>query len=1657
MKNHLIKTTAGLFFLLLSFTLEAQLVADFSITNGQGCAPLKVSFADAASGVSPSAVYLWDLGNGNTSALKNPSAVYYTEGTFTIRLTVKDGNQTSVKTKSITVYKKPSPQFTFSTVKGCSPLQVNFNSTSSPGDGLIINYLWDFGDGSTSQPGSTSINHTYETAQKATVSLTVVNQHGCYSTITKDNIIDVLPPLIADFTVDQTILCRLSDEVQFTNKSAGPGTLSYLWDFGDGNTSTLKDPKHIYTQKGIYTIKLTVTNTDGCTSVKTLQNYVNVASFKADFNFEESQVCFGTDVRLLPLSTPTPVTTQWHMGDGTSFNYNFSFRYNYSDTGKYNVKLVNTFGNNCRDSITKTIRIKPTPVLNGFLDTVMGKCGAPVEVRLTDTSKSTVTREWWFNYGTNVSQFLGTAQMQSTNVTINNAPVAGLIVTNTEGCKAYAYKQVFIIPPPVSIVNTYSSAGQYVLEACDSITLKFRIDAPQDPVVSYQWFFSDNTTSTELTPQHTFSTPGYHNVRLEYTTANGCKGTAYITNIRVTQKTKNDFSSISGTKICGNSVVLFRSTPVGNSPPSQYWYINGQYAGSSSYNSFQYQFQNPGKYTIMMLTFYGRCVDTVIKTDYIEVTPPIVKIDKALNTCDGNRTAVRFFDASKDVTSWSWNFGDGNTRTYTSFLPEITHNYAGTGYYKVILSATNGACALKDSIFVDVYKKQSPVLTAPAIAICPDQPLTVTLSNIDQVQNPFIWASAFLEKIEYEDGTEFRGTINPNLFNSILHPIPISLTLSNFAAGKKQLRFITRNSSYYCADTSNYITLKINGASAGFEIVTDNQCFKIPVVLRDTSKAAGTSPIVSWEWNFGDGVIETRTQGGAVTHLYENPGSYTVTLKVKDAAGCISSFASYSGNVVVKGPKAAFSVSNPNVPLNSAIYFFNNTNNWATSNNIQYKWNFGNLASSTDAYPFYTYTVAGTYTVTLTATDLLSGCTSTATKIITVQNFNSAFSVNTSFATNTNCPPVIARFSNTSVGYMSVRWDFGDGTTAGNVNYPSHVYTKPGKYIVRLFVYGNNGLQGTYFDSVIVKGQQAALNFDPKQACSSQQVRFKASSTGIADFLWDFGDGTLFTSTDSNATHIYKAPGLYTPILVGGNEDGCSVAFPAAEKIIIDSLSAKITGIPAVACNEANIQFNADVYSIGAANNPGFLSYKWTFGTGNPADTSVISNPVFKYRSPGSYIVSLQVRSKSGCIKEVIEKVVVNQSAKASVSALDSVCTGQSVLFTGRASVTNGVQWNWDFKNGQKAAIQNPPALVFSQAGNYPVTLIVTNNGCNDTAMHLLTVSPLPVVQLSASSLKMCAGTSVRLTASGGDFYEWSPGIGLSNSSASSPMASPAVTTTYKVKVTSKAGCAKTDSLTLRVIQPFKLTTQKKYTICEGDKVDLSVTGASTYKWIGNTQGLNTTGSGTVIARPLANITYTVVGYDNEGCFSDTAAISFTVNKRPFVNAGADTAILPGTPYQFTTTASADITKWEWSPKDFLSCLQCASPISTTTQTIQYIVKVTNVQGCAAYDTVTLRVLCGGSKVFIPNSFTPNNDGVNDVFMIHGNGASFIKLFAIFDRWGNKVFERKDISIDNPSAGWNGYYNGLPAPVGAYTYSAKLLCDATGEVFEHKGTVLVLR
>ena len=225
-------------------------VANFTANVTADTAPLAVRFTDTSTG-NPTA-WLWSFGDGATSTEQNPSHIYTAAGVYTVRLNASNAHGYSISAPTtITVLEPPAAAFTANVTRGNAPLAVQFADKSA---GNVTAWSWVFGDGATSAERSPI--HTHATAGVYTVRLNASNAYG-YS-ISAPTTITVLEPLVANFTANTTT-GPAPLAVQFNDTSTGNPT-AWLWDFGDGATSTEQNPVHTYTAPGNYTVGLTVSN-----------------------------------------------------------------------------------------------------------------------------------------------------------------------------------------------------------------------------------------------------------------------------------------------------------------------------------------------------------------------------------------------------------------------------------------------------------------------------------------------------------------------------------------------------------------------------------------------------------------------------------------------------------------------------------------------------------------------------------------------------------------------------------------------------------------------------------------------------------------------------------------------------------------------------------------------------------------------------------------------------------------------------------------------------------------------------------------------------------------------------------------------------------------------------------------------------------------------------------------------------------------------------------------------------------------------------------------------------------------------------------------------------------------------------------------------------
>lgn len=1556
-----------------------------------------VRFKDESTGNPTS--WKWDLGNGTISYFQNPAATYFNPGTYTVKLVVSNGatSDSIVKLQYITVFASPVVNFTASDTTGCFPLKVNFTDVTLPGDGAIVKWLWDFGDGSTDT--AQHPEHIYQLQGNYNVSLQVTNSRGCVSTLTRIRYIKLDNGVSAAFTFTAPNSCRPPTPVSFTNGSTGTGILSYQWDFGDGGSSTQPNPVHVYNTPGTYTVKLIVRNNTGCTDSIVRFQAITIGTVNAAFN-APATACAGTGVSFTNASQPTPVSVSWDFGDGT-FSTAINPVKTFSAPGVYAVKLASNFGA-CTDSITRfiTILAKPTAAFTGINTTA---CRPPLTTSFSSNVPGAVGYEWFFGDGGTA-----TGPAPTHTYTSQGSFDVTLVVTNAAGCTDTLRKNGFvrILPPVVSIVNIPA-------EGCVPLFYTPVVNVQSvDPVVSWSWDFGDGATGTGPNPQHTYTAQGTYTLKVYFTTAGGCTDSVIAQNaVRAGTRLIPNF--VATPRIgCAYQPIHFTDLTTGGTPGSWQWYFGD--GGSSTEQNPTYYYQDTGYFNVTLIVNNNGCRDSLRIERYIQIKPPIARFRDS-SACD-NRYTRYFRDESLGAASWTWDFGDGNT----SVLQNPVHTYAAPGLYTVRLTVRNDTCEHQTTRAVRIIA-ETPDFTASDTVVCKGSVINFETKNMNVANiSSFNW--------------DFGDGIAQQAGNQVSHIYT--------RAGLYTVRLAVRDLNG-CPDTlTKQLYIRVNGPTANFAASEPGACLNATVTFNDASVSDGTHPITTWIWHYDDGNSDTLS-APPFQHAYTSPGRYDVQLITVDNIGCRDSI-TRTNAIVISKPVAGFTSTDTLTCTGKPVRF----SNLSTGPLLTYTWDLGNGQTSTLANPATTYAAEGVYDIRLWIKDQY-GCLDSIAKpaYIAVRNPVAQFSLSDSLS---SCPPLVVNFTNQSQHYISHEWDFGDGTRSSLQN-PLHFYTYPGTYRARLTVVSVGGCVDTISKVIVVRGPQGTFSYDITAGCVPTTITFTAHTKDQVTFIWDFNDGSTVHTGDSVITHTFTRMGEYLPKMILRDPQGCQVPITGPDTIRIYGVDAKMGLNTYVVCDSGRVNFRDSSVS-----NDRITAYLWTFGDGS---TSALQHPSHLYTQTGNYPISLTVTTQQGCKDTAFNTAPLRivQSPQAGIYGDTAACVPALLDFGGQLlnQDTSALQWSWDFGNNTAAAVQDPGAVTYATAGSYQVRLVLANSsGCRDTVWHPVWARPLPVINAN-DDITICRYQPVTLSASGGVSYAWLPAAGLSCASCSSPVATPDSTKRYYIEGKNIFGCRASDSVLITVKQPFTINAALGDTLCKGETYPLFVQGAELYSWTPVT-GLDNPASAHPRAKPDTTTLYRVVGRDSHNCFTDTSYVPLVVYPYPLVNAGQDQTITVGSSVTLRPDFSSDVRTTRWSPEKWLDCATCPQPVASPRQTTRYTLEVANDGGCVTRDDVTIFVVCVEGNLFMPNTFSPNGDGMNDVFYPRGKGIYGVRMFRVFNRWGELIFERGNIQANDAGAGWDGTYKGKLASQDVYVYTIDIVCE-NNQVFSFKGNIALIR
>ena len=1179
-------------------------------------------------------------------------------------------------------------------------------------------------------------------------------------------------------------------------------------------------------------------------------------------------------------------------------------------------------------------------------------------------------------------------------VTISGTPsVAGLFnyTVNTTGtcvqASATGYINVYQLPT-AAFNSTAPRCETRVIDFTDASV------ANTGAIASWLWDFGDGSpTSPSQNPSHVYATAGTYNVTLTVTTDSGCISDP-IANIVVTIDNRPEAGFIVP-DVCINDVATpFTDTSkIGggqtiNRPLNQWNYGDGPPASPSN-NSVGinglHLYTATGVYQVtQIVTSTLGCKDTIVLPITINSADPVSAFTTP-NSCSSdsvaltNLSTVGFGSVTRLDIYWD-NVGTPavfQTIISPAFNGVYKHKYPTlqtTQTYNIRMVAYSGAvCSSQKINPVTVYATPRVQFNNIPNTCLLVPPFLITQgSEIGGVPGTFAYSGPGI--------TNPNGTFNPQVAGIGTHNIKYTWTASNPGA---------------CIDTLTKTITVLDTAHATFSVVLPS-CEQIPTSFTDLSTAPASVVLANTVWNFGDGSpVENHTPGSTFGHLFPAPGTYTVTMHNVSIVGCLSTDTSA---VITIDPNHGIALTSGNadqtVCINTAIL------------PIVYTLSGGATGVTVSGLPLgVNYAVAGNIlTISGTPSPLAGGPLFPFTIITTG---NTCVVANAAGSINVLPDHTIALNSGNN-----------DQTVCINTPIAPIVYTLGG---------GATGVTvaglpaGVNF---VVAGNTVTISGIPSPPSGGPLFPFTIVTTGNACIVANAAgsinvqpDHTIALNSGNNTQtvciNIAIAPIVYT---LGGGATGVTVTgLPAGVNFAVVGNTLTISGTPSPLSGGPLFPFTI-------------------LTTGN---TCIVANAAGSINVLPDHTISFSSgdTAQSVCVNTPIDPIVYDLGGGATGVTIANLPPGVTFNVAGTTLTISGT----------------PTTTVGGPLFNFAIQ--TTGNACiKANTIGEILVNPYPVPDFTFDKGSYCIPNAIvgfinntTPTPLSNYTYAWDFNDGSPLSTAVSPTHRYASEGPFNVKLTARStvilnggiiGCAASMGNQLNTIhpQPKADFVFSKPSVCIGDNV--IITDATDGKdGIVNQWNWNMGDGSTRATNPVSytfadTITYTITMYSintPHGCNSDTISKTFTVYPYPYRNAGPDKFVLEGGSVELEATAYAREPIYTWTPVQFLTDNKILRPrVVNPTTDMTYRLTVTGKGGCQASDDVFVKLL---KFPTIPNTFTPNGDGINDQWRIDYLNSYPDNRVQIFTRAGKLVFESK--GYGKP---WDGTLKGKPLPFDTYYY-----------------------
>lgn len=528
----------------------------------------------------------------------------------------------------------------------------------------------------------------------------------------------------------------------------------------------------------------------------------------------------------------------------------------------------------------------------------------------------------------------------------------------------------------------------------------------------------------------------------------------------------------------------------------------------------------------------------------------------------------------------------------------------------------------------------------------------------------------------------------------------------------------------------------------------------------------------------------------------------------------------------------------------------------------------------------------------------------------------------------------------------------------------------------------------------------------PDIICPEEPIQFVNNSEGGGVYLWQFGDGEI--SDEFEPFHTYSSAGDWEVTLTVSDPLGCLDEQSSTLDLTIGEPIDLTIDLVEPICLGEEVQLNA-------------WGSDGLFWFNDPTLSATdVANPIATPTETTTYTVYDENECGSGQAQVTVQ--VSSVEAEATPIAA-TICLGENI----QLSAEGGTGYSWF----PPAGLDDPSSSTVSAAPNVNTqyTVTVTDDfGCSDTQQIQITVVPEPPGGQVYDPIEICTGQGTSLPGAPGDAWLWEPSTNLNMANIQTPYATPTQDITYTVSIQNICGIG-TDEVSVHVIVPTAQASEDGG-ICRGDEFHVTATGndqeSSTYVWSPASLVSQSTSNDTYVF-PVFTTTFTVYVTDSNGC---TASDELTVyvGQPPIVNAGPDRDVEWLDEVRLLGSTSGD-TYW-WTPAENLSCSYCTLPEVLSAEPGWYVFHALDENGCEGMDSTYLDVFY---PIYVPTSFTPNNDGINDVFYVAGLRLQGYRLI-IYNRWGEEVFYSEDAEQVWTGESANGTHY---CPDAVYLYSLR--------------------